>query len=76
MEEHLEDIVIGHRVAADKAVDRTEVADHMAVEDTAAVVDRKVVAGTVAGHLRTGVVDMAPCLPRDHSTPSENSLSN
>jgi hypothetical protein len=48
----------------------------MAVEDTVAVVDRKVVAGTVAGHLRTGVVDMAPCLPRDHSTPSENRLSS
>ena len=76
MEEHLEDIEIGHRVAADKAVDRTEVADHMAAGDTAAVVGRKVVAGTVAGHLRTGVVDMAPCLPRGHSTPSENSFSS
>ena len=75
MEEHLEDIEIGHRVAADKAADRTEVADHMAAEDTAAVVDCKVVAGTVAGHLRTGVVDMALCL-RGHSTPSENSLSS
>ena len=76
MEEHLEDIEIGHRVAADKAVDRTEVADHMVAEGTAVVVDRKVVAGTVAGYLRTGVVDMAPYLLRGHSTPSENSLSS
>lgn len=76
MEEHLEDIEIGHRVVADKAVDRTEAADHMAAEDTAAAVDHKVVAGTVAGHLRTVVVDMAPCLPRGHSTPSENSFSS
>lgn len=76
VEGHLEDIEVGHRVVADKAVDRMEAVGHMAAEDTAVVAGRKVVADTAAGHLHTGVVGTAPCLLRVHSTPSENSLSS